>query len=187
MLVNTGKETTTEWLETPFLESLWTIYPCFIILIIVAPSIFVLYKITYETNTLFSVKITGHQWYWSYDYRSFFDLEFDRYTLPRDILEIGETRLIDVDNRLILPLKVPLQFLITSYDVIHSFSVPRIGIKLDCNPAYLNTIKTTFPLPGIYYALCREICASAHRQISICCEITTIKLFKLWLGITEYK
>ena len=109
-------------------------------------------------------------------------MSFDRYTIPRDILEIGETRLIDVDNRLVVPFNIDIQLLMTSYDVIHSFSLPRVGVKVDCNPAYLNISKLKFVTPAIYFGLCREICGSAHSQISICCEVTSIKLFKLWLG-----
>lgn len=106
-------------------------------------------------------------------------MTFDSYTIPRDILEIGETRLIDVDNRLVLPFNTRIQFLMTSYDVIHSFSLPSVGIKIDCNPGYLNISKVKILVPAVYYGLCREICGSGHRQMSICCEVTSIKLFKI--------
>ena len=94
------------------------------------------------------------------------------------MLELRYLLLIDVDNRLILPVNVFIQILITSYDVIHSFTLPSVAIKVDCNPAYLNSVKLMFRNTGIYYALCREICGSAHRQISICSEVTSITLFK---------
>lgn len=181
ILIITAKNMTIEWNENSFLETLWTIYPTIIIFFIIVPSVYTLYKITYEIPCVFSIKIIGHQWYWTYDYSSLVDSTFDRYTIPRDIIEIGEVRLIDVDNRLIVPFNTDIQFLITSYDVIHSFSLPRVAVKVDCNPGYLNINKLKFITPGVYYALCREICGSAHRQISICCEVTSMKLFKLWL------
>lgn len=176
-----GRSTTLEWRENPLLESLWTLYPTIIIIFIVFPSIQTLYKITQETPYFFSLKILGHQWYWSYDYRDILNVVFDSYTIPSEIIDLGETRLLDVDNRIILPISLPIQILITSYDVIHSFSLPRVGVKVDCNPGYLNIYKNIFLQPGLYYGLCREICGSAHSQISITCEITTLSLFKSWI------
>jgi heme/copper-type cytochrome/quinol oxidase subunit 2 len=138
----------------------------------------VLYSTTREDKYYITVKVIGHQWYWSYDYTRFKDLVYESFTLPREFIEVGSFRLIDVDNRCVVPININIIFILTSIDVIHSFSLPSLCLKTDCNPAYLNSLKQRFLLPALYYGFCREICGSGHRQISICVERTRIILFK---------
>lgn len=181
VLNTTNKFIRIEWVELPFVEILWTIYPTIILVFISIPSIYILYNIIEEDSVGFSLKVIGHQWYWTYDYSSLVDIVFDRYTKPCNDLLIGEFRLLDVDNRTVVPFGVPLQLVLTSTDVIHSFSLPTIRVKIDTNPGYLNTIKLIFELPGLYYGICSELCGSGHRQISICVESTRVYLFKTWI------
>ena len=182
MVISVNAYITQEWLETPLLETLWTISPTLVLIFLCLPSIYVLYSTTVEVKCLLRVKVIGHQWYWTFDYS---DLVIggliDRYTTPSQLINFGEFLLIDVDNRCVLPIEVDIILVVTSMDVIHSFSLPSIGIKVDCNPGYLNIIKVIFPIPGLHYGFCREICGSGHRQISICVEVTSISLFKEWI------
>jgi heme/copper-type cytochrome/quinol oxidase subunit 2 len=94
-------------------------------------------------------------------------------------LSIGDFRIIDVDSNCVVPFFTPLQILVTSADVIHSFALPNLAIKIDCNPGYLSSIYFQFETPGIFYGLCRELCGVGHSAMRICIERTSPALFKV--------
>lgn len=177
-----NKFTTIEWMEIPILEFLWTALPAIILLRISSPSLIALYN--HETDDIFriSLKITANQWYWNYEYSSFENVEFDRYTKPTEELELGEFRLIDVDNRAVVPIGLNIQILLTRNDVIHSFALPALRTKIDANPGYLNSTYLKFDYPSVFFGLCRELCGAGHRTISIRIESTTLVLFKKWIS-----
>jgi len=169
------------------LEFIWTLLPACILLCVGVPSLLLLYTYDVERFSLLTIKVTAHQWYWSYSYRDFYNLEFDRYLKRLDDLKLGELRLLAVDNHLVLPFGVNICFIVTSGDVIHSWALPSMALKVDANPGILTTIHSSFVFPGLYYGQCREICGVNHRFIPIGVEVTSPALFKTWLLSLENK
>jgi len=162
------------------IEFIWTILPICILLCIAFPRLLLLYTYDVESLSLIIIKAVGHQWYWRYSYRDF-DLEFDSYIKRLEELTLGEPRLLRVDNYLVVPFGVEVCFIVTSGDVIHSWALPSIALKVDACPGLLSAIHTTFLYPGLYYGQCREICGANHRFIPVGVEVTSPLLFKRWL------
>ena len=154
------------------LERIWTLIPSLVLIFLALPSLHLLYVIEEFERSYITIKSTGHQWYWSYEYSDYEDIyDFDSYMLPTDSLLSGEFRLLEVDNRLILPWGVPTRILITAADVLHSWTVPRIGVKADAVPGRLNQLSITPLHPGVFYGQCSEICGANHSFIPIAVEI----------------
>ena len=168
-------------------ELLCRIFPTLILLFQIVPSLSLLYYyglINIDSNL--TVKVTGHQWYWSYEYRDIPGLEFDSYMKSVDQLELGEPRLLEVDNRCVLPLDTNIRFCITSADVIHSWTLPSISIKLDAISGILCVLNYRFPSLGIFYGQCSEICGANHRFMPIVLEISLVDNFKSWcMGLED--
>nr|YP_010535651.1 cytochrome c oxidase subunit II [Alectorobius puertoricensis]UYB78537.1 cytochrome c oxidase subunit II [Alectorobius puertoricensis]UYB78550.1 cytochrome c oxidase subunit II [Alectorobius puertoricensis] len=167
-------------MEGQEIEILWTIIPAIILIYIALPSLRLLYLMEEAFFPTMSMKIIGHQWYWSYEY-SDFNIEFDSFMLPSDSLNQSSFRLLDVDNRLIIPFNSNLRLLITSSDVIHSWTVPSLGVKVDAVPGRLNQISSQINRPGIFFGQCSEICGANHSFMPISMEITSIKNFFNWI------
>ena len=164
------------------LEFVWTILPAVILIFIGVPSIILLYNYDLDRGDLLTVKVSGHQWYWSYDYSDFPRVEFDSYMKLSEDLAAGEYRLLETDNRVILPFLCSIRFIVRSADVIHSWALPRIAAKVDANAGFMNTINLQFFVPGVYYGQCSEICGANHSFIPICVEVISLSLFKIWLN-----
>jgi heme/copper-type cytochrome/quinol oxidase subunit 2 len=133
-----------------------------------------------------SILAEGHQWYWSYQYPDFIDsneefIEFDSYIVPDSDLEEGGLRLLEVDNRVIVPELTHIRFVITSGDVIHSFACPSLGIKCDAYPGRLNQVSVFINREGVYYGQCSEICGILHSSMPIVIESVNIDKFVHWL------
>nr|UTN43161.1 cytochrome c oxidase subunit 2 [Pessoaiella absita] len=153
------------------LEALWTVLPCLVLMSLAAPSLVTLYLSDEIFNPIFSLKITGHQWYWSYEYGDFENYSFDSYLVPSSDLVYGEYRLLEVDKSVFLPLWSEVRLIITSSDVIHSWTIPCFGTKMDAIPGRLNQ---TYILPcrvGKMYGQCSEICGAMHSFMPICVEV----------------
>nr|YP_010277838.1 cytochrome c oxidase subunit II [Formica sinae]UHY95055.1 cytochrome c oxidase subunit II [Formica sinae] len=163
------------------IELIWTITPMLILIFIAIPSI----KILYLTDEMFNNKITiksiGHQWYWSYEYSDFLNIDFNSFMIPTNELNTNEFRLLDVDNRCILPFNYPIRMLTTSMDVIHSWTVPSLGIKMDSTPGRLNQSLLLMNRPGLFFGQCSEICGMNHSFMPIVIESTNFMNFKNWL------
>jgi len=161
--------------DSHVLETIWTVIPIVILLFIAFPSLYLLYLIEDVSNPSLMVKVVGHQWYWEYQYsNSWFNYSFDSYI----VYEKSDSPLfhsLDVDNRLVLPTNATILFLITSADVLHSWTVPTLGIKADAIPGRLNYLSTLTPYSGVYYGQCSEICGSNHRFIPIVLEFVPIR------------
>ncbi len=153
------------------LEITWTILPGVILILLALPSLRLLYLIEETTNPLLIIKIIGHQWYWSYDYSITNDLEFDSFIIPTRDLTPGDLRLLEVDNRLVIPWRLETRLLVTSADVLHSWTIPSAGIKADAVPGRLNQIILTAIKPGVFYGQCSEICGANHSFIPIAIEV----------------
>ena len=130
-------------------EAIWTIIPFCIIGIIATPSFHLLYLLAEISEPVLTLKIIGHQWYWSYEYGDFIDdncsIAFDSYMIPSDDLQNGQLRLLDVDNHVLLPINTTIRLVITSSDVIHCWTIPNFGVKVDACPGRLS--QTTLYLP----------------------------------------
>nr|YP_009262817.1 cytochrome c oxidase subunit II [Wasmannia auropunctata]ANI87502.1 cytochrome c oxidase subunit II [Wasmannia auropunctata] len=163
------------------MELLWTILPMFTLILIAIPSLKILYLTDEIHNNKLSIKAIGHQWYWSYEYSDFKNIEFDSFMIPTNQLMNNEFRLLEVDNRCILPFNYPLRILTTSLDVIHAWTVPSLGIKMDSTPGRLNQTYLTMMRPGLYFGQCSEICGMNHSFMPIVIESTNLMNFKNWL------
>ena len=150
--------------ERQNIEWMWTIVPGIILLGIGFPSIRILYLLDERGAPSLSIKAIGHQWYWSYEYSDFNSLEFDSYITKSNY------RLIDTDHRIVLPTWSYIRVLVTGADVLHSWTLPTIGIKADAIPGRLNQLLFLIDRPGFYYGQCREICGSNHSFMPITLE-----------------
>jgi len=172
-------------LEGQKVETIWTIIPAIILLTLAIPSLRLLYLLE-ETNDTspYTIKVIGHQWYWRYEYEIPNGIEFDSYILPPRDLTPGEYRLLEVDNRLVVPIKVEIRILISSIDVIHSWTVPTLGVKADAIPGRVNQVHFIANKPGVFYGQCSEICGANHRFIPIAVEVLPSAKFIEWAHLT---
>ena len=167
--------------ENQRIELIWTFLPIIILLFIALPSLRLLYLIDEINSPRIRIKIIGHQWFWSYEYRDFINIEFDSYIVNRD--ENAFTRLLDVDNRLVLPINSQIRLLTSSVDVIHSWTIPVLGVKADALPGRLNQIRFIINRISLFYGQCSEICGANHSFIPIVVECVPVKIFINWLKI----
>nr|AEW43240.1 cytochrome oxidase subunit II [Prosellodrilus pyrenaicus] len=168
-------------MEAQTVETVWTILPALILLVLALPSLRILYITDEISQPSITVKTIGHQWYWSYEYTDFMNVEMDSYMLPTQDLAPGEYRLLEVDNRMVVPMKLEVRMLITAADVIHSWTVPALGVKVDAVPGRLNQIGFTTTQPGIFYGQCSEICGANHSFMPIAVEAINTKSFMKWV------
>lgn len=179
-LILTTSLTHTSTMDAQEVETIWTILPAIILILIALPSLRILYIIDEINNPSVTIKTLGHQWYWSYEYTDYEDLTFDSYMIPTNELNPGQLRLLEVDNRVVLPAELTIRILISSEDVLHSWAVPSLGLKTDAIPGRLNQTTLLSTRPGIYYGQCSEICGSNHSFIPIVLEIVPLKHFEKW-------
>ncbi len=170
-------------MEGQILEGIWTALPACVLIQLAIPSLLLLYTLDEISDAEILIKVIGHQWYWSYEYSDFAkselaNIEFDSYMLPSDEATI---RLLEVDNRTILPYRVAIRVLVGSTDVLHSWAVPALGVKIDACPGRLNHITMIRHRPGFFFGQCSEICGANHRFMPICVEIIEISNFINWL------
>uniref|UniRef100_A0AAU7GGA5 Cytochrome c oxidase subunit 2 n=1 Tax=Garcinia humilis TaxID=2867533 RepID=A0AAU7GGA5_9ROSI len=158
------------------IEILRTIFPSIIPMFIAIPSFALLYSMDeVVVDPAITIKAIGHQWYRTYEYSDYNSsdeqsLTFDSYTIPEDDLELGQSRLLEVDNRVVVPAKTHLRILVTSADVLHSWAVPSLGVKCDAVPGRLNQISISVQREGVYYGQCSEICGTNHAFMPIVIE-----------------
>nr|AYJ22295.1 cytochrome c oxidase subunit II [Lymantria mathura]QYK91747.1 cytochrome c oxidase subunit II [Lymantria mathura]BAO50851.1 cytochrome c oxidase subunit II [Lymantria mathura]BBJ21220.1 cytochrome c oxidase subunit II [Lymantria mathura]BBJ21221.1 cytochrome c oxidase subunit II [Lymantria mathura] len=169
-------------LEGQMIEVIWTILPAITLIFIALPSLRLLYLLDELNNPLITLKSIGHQWYWSYEYSDFNNIEFDSYMIQPNDMKINNFRLLDVDNRIILPMNNQIRVMVTATDVIHSWTVPALGVKIDANPGRLNQTNFFLNRPGIFYGQCSEICGSNHSFMPIVIESIPIKNFINWIN-----
>nr|YP_010936445.1 cytochrome c oxidase subunit II [Mancinella echinata]WKW54898.1 cytochrome c oxidase subunit 2 [Mancinella echinata] len=163
------------------IETIWTIIPAVILVFLALPSLRLLYLLDEVGNCSLSVKTIGHQWYWSYEYSDFPSIEFDSYMVPTNELEPGDFRLLEVDHRMVLPTQTDIRVLVTSADVIHSWTVPSLGVKVDAVPGRLNQLGFFIKYPGVFYGQCSEICGANHSFMPIVVEAIPLKNFMEWV------
>nr|AFI23437.1 cytochrome c oxidase subunit II [Ceratocombus japonicus] len=166
-------------LEGQTIEFIWTLLPALILLFIALPSLQILYIMDEMKNPMITIKSIGHQWYWSYEYSDFKNIEFESYMNSQNK---NDYRLLEVDNRIILPIKTQIRVLVTSMDVIHSWTMPTLGIKVDATPGRLNQTPMFINRPEIMYGQCSEICGANHSFMPIVIEAISMNEFIKWVS-----
>nr|YP_009537794.1 cytochrome c oxidase subunit II [Parasarpa zulema]AYN60511.1 cytochrome c oxidase subunit 2 [Parasarpa zulema] len=169
-------------LEEQMIELIWTILPAITLIFIALPSLRLLYLLDELNNPLITLKSIGHQWYWSYEYSDFNNVEFNSYMINPSSNNPANFRLLDVDNRIVLPMNNQIRILITATDVIHSWTIPSLSVKVDANPGRLNQTSFFINRPGIFYGQCSEICGANHSFMPIVIESISIKNFINWIN-----
>lgn len=168
-------------LHGQLIEIIWTILPAIILLFIAFPSLRLLYLLDEINKPTITLKSIGHQWYWRYEYSDFNDIEFDSYMIPTNELQENGFRLLDVDNRIILPINTQIRVIVSAADVLHSWTIPSLGVKIDATPGRLNQTNIFINRSGLYYGQCSEICGANHRFIPIVIESIHTNDFIKWL------
>uniref|UniRef100_A0A6M5CX76 Cytochrome c oxidase subunit 2 n=1 Tax=Tinocallis takachihoensis TaxID=198318 RepID=A0A6M5CX76_9HEMI len=165
--------------ENQLIELIWTTLPPIILIFIALPSLHLLYLMDEIKSPIMTIKIFGHQWFWSYEYSDFFNIEFESYML--NSTEKNNFRLIEVDNKTIIPYKFNIRLLISSDDVIHSWTIPSLAIKMDAIPGRMNQINLFMNRPGMYFGQCSEICGINHSFMPIQIESINLNKFIYWI------
>nr|UPX88077.1 cytochrome c oxidase subunit 2 [Aedeomyia squamipennis] len=182
MMLLFNKYTNRYLLHGQTIEIIWTILPAIILLFIAFPSLKILYLMDEINTPLITLKTIGHQWYWSYEYSNFLNLNFDSYMIPSNESDISSFRLLDVDNRIILPMNNQIRILVTATDVLHSWTVPSMGVKIDATPGRLNQTNFLMNQPGLFFGQCSEICGANHSFMPIVVESVPMNYFIKWVS-----
>nr|AFG29139.1 cytochrome c oxidase subunit II [Tetanocera loewi] len=169
-------------LHGQLIEIIWTILPAIILLFIAFPSLRLLYLLDEINSPSITLKSIGHQWYWSYEYSDFLNIEFDSYMIPTTELPLDGFRLLDVDNRVVLPMNSHIRILVSAADVIHSWTIPALGVKVDGTPGRLNQTNFLINRPGLFYGQCSEICGANHSFMPIVIESVPTQSFIKWIN-----
>lgn len=181
--------TQTKTTHNMLLEVLWTAGPVLLLIIIAVPSFKLLYYADRVENPDMTLKITGHQWYWSYEYPDYGNFGFDANIVSdEDIAKNPKLkRLLDTDNRVVLPVGKKIQLLMTSADVLHNWGIPSFGVKLDTVPGRLNETWVQIKKPGVYYGFCSELCGANHSYMPVAIEAVSPEDFAIWVKAARKK
>jgi cytochrome c oxidase subunit 2 len=164
------------------LEVMWTALPVVILIIIAIPGLRLLYFQDRAQEVDMTLKVAGHQWYWSYSYPDHGDFTFDSIIVPDEELKEGQPRMLTVDNRVVLPVDTSIQILLTGEDVIHSWAVPALGVKVDATPGRINERWVRIDDEGVYYGMCSELCGVNHAYMPIEVHAVSKEAFAEWVS-----
>jgi cytochrome c oxidase subunit 2 len=168
-------------------EVVWTVIPVIILVIIAIPSFRLLYHEDVVPKADFTIKAIGHQWYWSYEYPDHGKFAFDATIVPDDKLKPGDKRLLEVDNRIVVPVNATVELLVTADDVIHSWAIPAFGVKIDAIPGKVNHSWFKVEREGVYYGQCSELCGTNHALMPIAVEVVSQQKFDQWVADARRK
>lgn len=163
------------------LEVAWTVIPVVILIVIAVPSFRVLYFLEVVPKADMTIKVTGRQWYWDYEYPDQGNIAFSSYMIPESDLKPGQRRLLEVDNRVVVPVDTTVRLQVTAGDVIHSWAMPAFGVKKDAVPGRLNETWFKAEREGVYYGQCSEICGVNHGFMPIAVEVVSKEKFNEWV------
>jgi len=165
------------------LEFLWTIIPSIILIFIAVPSFAMLYAMDELSEGMLTLKVIGYQWYWSYEYVDLWEglYSFDSYMVTEDSLLDEDMRLLSVDNQVWLPVDTNIRILVTAADVLHCWTVPMFGIKIDCVPGRINQACLHPKITGIFYGQCSELCGVNHGFMPIAVKVVPQTTFSSWV------
>ncbi len=169
------------------IEILWTVLPVVILVVIAIPSFKLLYFEDRAPNAEMTLKVTGHQWYWSYEYPDNGDVQFDSYLVQDSDLKPGQMRLLEVDNRVVLPVKTDVRILVAGTDVMHSFFVSSLGVQIYAVPGRVNETWVNIDRPGVYYGECNQICGTNHAYMPIAIQAVSKEDFDKWVVAAKKK
>jgi cytochrome c oxidase subunit 2 len=164
------------------LEFVWTLVPVIILVIIVVPSLKLLYMADKTSDAEMTLNIKGYQWYWGYQYPDHGDIEFNAYMVPEKDLKEGQVRLLSTDNPVVLPVDTNIRLLITANDVLHSWAMPALGVKMDAVPGRTNETWTRIEKEGVYFGQCSEICGVNHAFMPIEIHAVSKEAFATWVA-----
>ncbi|MBL8806498.1 MAG: cytochrome c oxidase subunit II [Rhodospirillales bacterium] len=164
------------------LEIVWTGVPVLALVLIAIPSIHLIRVSDKAPEADFTLKVTGHQWYWSYGYPDHGEFEYDSYIVQDADLKPGQTRLLDVDNRVVVPVGATVRVLIAGTDVIHSWFIPSLGVQKYAMPGRLNETWFKADKAGVFYGQCNQICGVNHGYMPIAVEAVDKATFDRWVG-----
>nr|YP_009918701.1 Cox2 [Metschnikowia arizonensis]QMJ95758.1 Cox2 [Metschnikowia arizonensis]QMJ95770.1 Cox2 [Metschnikowia arizonensis] len=172
------------------MEIMWTMFPAVMLLLMAFPSFMLLYLCDEVLTPAMTIKVMGLQWYWKYEYSDFVNekgetIEYESYIMPDDMLEDGQLRLLDTDTSIMLPVDTHVRFIVTANDVLHSFAIPSLGIKIDATPGRLNQVSALIQRTGVYYGQCSELCGVNHSLMPIKIECVPMNDFIQWLAETD--
>lgn len=169
------------------IEILWTVLPVVILVVIAIPSFKLLYFEDRAPNAQMTLKVTAHQWYWSYDYPDKGDIQFDSYLIQDADLKPGQKRLLEVDNRVVLPVNTDVRILVAGTDVMHSFFISSLGVQIYAVPGRVNETWVNIDRPGVYYGECNQICGTNHAYMPIAIQAVSKEDFQKWLVTAKKK
>nr|YP_009685741.1 cytochrome c oxidase subunit II [Aphyosemion kouamense]QDU92068.1 cytochrome c oxidase subunit II [Aphyosemion kouamense] len=167
-------------LDSQEIEIIWTVLPAMILILIALPSLRILYLMDEINDPHLTIKTIGHQWYWSYEYTDYEALTFDSYMIPTQDLSPGQFRLLEADHRMVIPIESPVRALVSADDVLHSWAVPSLGVKMDAVPGRLNQTAFIISRPGVFFGQCSEICGANHSFMPIVVEAVPLEHFENW-------
>nr|WNX94625.1 cytochrome c oxidase subunit II [Nocomis biguttatus] len=170
-------------LDSQEIEIVWTVLPAVILVLIALPSLRILYLMDEINDPHLTIKAMGHQWYWSYEYTDYEDLGFDSYMISTQDLSPGQFRLLETDHRMVVPMESPIRVLVSAEDVLHSWAVPSLGVKMDAVPGRLNQTAFIASRPGVFYGQCSEICGANHSFMPIVVEAVPLEYFESWSSL----
>jgi len=177
--------------HSSLLEIIWTILPALLLIVIAIPSFALLYSLDELINPEITLKVVGHQWYWSYEYSDSFKFSnnnggygFDAYLISEsDLSPRGAFRLLETDHKVILPVNTHIRLLVTAADVLHSWAVPSFGIKIDACPGRLSQGSLFIKREGFFYGQCSEICGVNHGFMPIVVRSVKPEVYLEWLEL----
>jgi len=174
------------------LEIVWTVTPALILMSVAIPSFALLYSVDEIIDPAVTLKAVGHQWYWSYEYSDYVNedgefINFDSYMLAEDDLmqhsdDPGKFRLLEVDNRVVLPVQTHIRVVVTAADVLHCWAIPSLGVKLDACPGRLNQTSLFIKREGVFYGQCSEICGVNHGFMPIVIVGESLENYSTWIS-----
>lgn len=163
-----------------FIEIIWTLGPVLILIMIGIPSLKLLFFSDRIENADITIKAIGRQWYWSYEYPDD-KINFDSIMIQDKDLQPGQLRLLEVDNRVMVPVGKAVRLIVTSEDVLHSFAIPAFGLKKDAVPGRLNETWFKTEKEGVYYGQCSELCGVKHGFMPIAIEVVSQEKYDEWV------
>ena len=168
------------------IEVIWTMTPAIILMAIAFPSFQLLYLMDECIEPGVTIKAIGSQWYWSYSTDDYYPgkISFDSYMIPESDLNVGDFRLLEVDNKLVVPVDTHIRVIVTATDVLHSWAIPSLGIKMDAVPGRLNQTSFIAMREGTFYGQCSEICGANHAFMPICIKAVSLPEYIAYVKAT---